>query len=345
MARHFTSKCHPVLGTDGIYKAARSRRDVRLSESNRDGGMARFSIGFVETGANINPTQGQDSSLVIPSAALSARQALEAAFAESYAGSTVPDFVRQRALQDMTTISDEVSANIAAAPLLRNSLGPALSEAQGDITSLQTSALRDATTTFKNVAGLYDAIADNIITLSGNARRQGIRSLTALSDGDAYISNLSTALPNATASRQFEADNREVLVLSARVNAILAAVSVVPNVPYQSREDAENARTNLTLSLEILADDIADKGWDNTWRQLNDLRVLVNRDLGGRAGSLPRLVVLNRPRPISSSLLAWQLYGASPDKVIDKAADLVARNKAHHPSFLKANNLEALIDD
>ncbi|MEE9357463.1 DNA circularization protein [Candidatus Vondammii sp. HM_W22] len=121
---------HPFMGTLRV-----AVRNARKRESTRDGGMAKFTITFVESGENTRPDAVIDTRQVIDAKADVAIVAASADFAKSFSTDDVPEFVRNGALVDLNSATDSIDDAVASIPGLE-SLGPDLATLSGDLPSL-----------------------------------------------------------------------------------------------------------------------------------------------------------------------------------------------------------------
>jgi prophage DNA circulation protein len=330
---------HPYLGTLSVVAIS-----ADLSESTREGGMARFALEFVEAGQNELP-EGAPADALVGAAAASAESAAEGDFGRDYATAGQPDFVADGAKADAAAISGAAQRVIANAPLLRQRLAPAMAAATAAVAGLPAAGILDPARIFRAVTGPFPAVYSGLSTLPAPARTAGLDRLIHLAAAP-VLATAPAPVPraDATPARQRQAGNQDCLVLAARIAAAAAACRAALLAEYGARSDADQARARLVDALDALADAAAGRGWDTAWMALLDLRRATARALAIKAGYLPYLVRLDRPRPVASTLLSWALYGADPGRVVARGAELAARNRGPRPGFLGPTGLEALID-
>jgi prophage DNA circulation protein len=138
---------------------------------------------------------------------------------------------------------------------------------------------------------------------------------------------------NVTAIDQFF----KIITLSGAVRAAQAGL-------YNSREDALLRRDQTVKHLNALRTTLAVNEWDQSWHATNQLVSSLSQDINDHIGRLPKTIRIKSGQVRSSLALSHRLYGDQPSKVMDKANDLVARNKIIHPSFVSPEILEVIVD-
>jgi len=97
-------------------------------------------------------------------------------------------------------------------------------------------------------------------------------------------------------------------------------------------------------ALAEAAERAGEVGWDATWQALRTLRAAHIADLNDRAAPLPRLRSLRLAATLPSVVVAYRLDGDALDTLVDRAADLVARNRVPNPLLVPGGrDLEVLV--
>lgn len=135
--------------------------------------------------------------------------------------------------------------------------------------------------------------------------------------------------------------------LAARAGAVAAAARTAAVIPFESREEAGRWRDEIDAALagvgaeaQALAPRAA--GAVDVWRRAEDARGALAVDLNEIFGRLPRTRAL-RPGGISALVLAHDLVGDDPRRVVPFAADVVARNRLRHAGALPPAGVEVLL--
>lgn len=117
-------------------------------------------------------------------------------------------------------------------------------------------------------------------------------------------------------------------VLLRRASAIAlgeASADVVPS----SQQEASAIAQEIGDTIDMVAEEAADRFEDKSYAALSTLRRRLVNDLLARGASLAPIVVRTLPKPLPSLVAAYRLYQDS-----SRADELVARNDPPHPAFL-----------
>lgn len=293
---------------------------ARLSESTEQGGLARFSLTFVEAGENAHPTAKTDTASVVDAAAEAAQDLAIADFADlfSIVGAS---FLAADALA--TLLSAMTGIRSAANGLLGNdSIGPAflyqLTAAEGQVEP-------QLTTPQPLALSLYEPIQDlgrMAGALPGIAALRGLFAWTAPANRN-YP--LITAAPTPTQARQ--AANRTAITQLVRRAALIEATRAAAGVAFDSRTDAVILRNDLDEQLDAVAYTAS----DSVYRGLMALRVAMIRHVDAVSLDLKPKVSYLPGWTQPALVLAYRLYGDAT-----READIVSRNRTiRHPGFVR----------
>lgn len=117
---------HPYLGELTVTVT-----EIKLRESTAEGGVARFTITFVESGDATFPTAATDTGGAVDKAADAAEEDALAAFQTEYSVNEKPEFVAEDATSIVTDAMDAIEA-------ATRSVGMASTEVAGIVSSVRT---------------------------------------------------------------------------------------------------------------------------------------------------------------------------------------------------------------
>lgn len=313
---------HPTMGEKTVVL----KPPARIQESTREGGMARFTLVFVEEGENKYPTE----TAISATAAAEAVEAAQAAIAD--------DFGRNFDTGGLDLLeSDAARALLDVAGVISESMGAlrhVMRTVEGVI--LTTSAIgagpmdlvRDARSLAARLAALFGGLASGD---SGTASS----SLSALSLISAGIGAIKTTSASAR-----QDTNRAALDLLVRRQAAIGAAAVAASAGYASRDDAIKARDHAVKLLDAAR--IDDGATGTVFGALTDLRAATVRALTEKAGTLASVRLVEMAESMPAVLLAYRELGDAT-----RADELVARNRARiwHPLFVPAGATIEVLND
>lgn len=318
---------HPYLGALTVLCTGCS-----VTESSREGRMARFALAFAQAGENRFPRPSPDTRAATADAAADASTAVQTAFAGTFDVAKSPGYLLDAAVALVDRAIEDVEA--LAAPLIGEA-----DRAAGFAVTLTRLA--------EDAAGLA------LIPASLSARVAGVaRDLADLGPAGGAVAALGglsafgdtlASVPAGTVSRSRQAANRIAFVDLVRRSAAVESGRRSADLDFTSRQDALAARDTLAGRLDDAVVAAGDGADDEAFAALTDLRVAVIRDLSARGAALPSTVEVIPETTLPVLVLSNRLYGADPGTVISRAADLSGRNRIRHPGFVPGGEpLEAL---
>ena len=135
--------------------------------------------------------------------------------------------------------------------------------------------------------------------------------------------------------------------VAAEAAAVLAAVDLAADLPYESRRDASAWRDRLMAAIDAAsasAERLVPVAADPALSLLGNLaavRSAVSRDINEVIGRLPA-VRLVEPRTCTAWILAQAIAGDEPARLVAFVGDVVSRNRLEHQGALPARPLEVL---
>lgn len=292
---------HPYLGARTV-----AVQDYRLRETTREGGIARFSIQFIETAANLFPAATAATQARAASTADAASTAAQADFTDVFNVADLPQAF-------LTEIEAELDRTLA---VLTNRLG--------NVTTAIAAEIRAP-------GNMAAAIVGAIARLSAlvNEPLQAFGLYEALFDAG----STSPPVPQTTANRRAQARNVGALHGLTRQTAVIEAARQAALADYASRNDALAIADRLLAGIDAqmeATDPVSGAPIDDAlYQSLAVLRTAVSSDLRSRGARLPDLMNYTPATTLPALVLAHQLYGDAT-----RDAEIVARNKIRHPGFV-----------
>lgn len=332
---------HPFLGE----KTVGTQGSARIEENFRDGGMASFSMTFVEAGISLEPTGATDFAGTVGAGADTLINSLADSVTNKFdtGGS---DFLADSAL---TNVQGGLTMIQKTLNTLQGGTPGTISEALFKLATIQTD-VPGVIDSPSQLAGLLtsamsiysDILSDPVSPTAGSAGsvRPNITAPLVLLD---FGKPLDTDSPNifggalpvideTTVTRETEATNKEIIVDFFRGGGLAEAARASATIDYESQQEAEAVLTLLTDAhtalLASIGEDLAD---DETFDSIRDLQPLVVEAMRGKGANLPEIRDFNLPADVLPSLVISHLLY----KDIDREASIVDRNQPAliHPGF------------
>ena len=303
---------HPYYGVRSVAVG-----DVRVRETVTDGGMAVFSIDFIETPAQpVEPTATLDALAGLLARVPSVRQKLREQFLAAYKPGTWQD--------RLAGALRSASGGIASGLVLAHLAGESAARAHRDVTRLSNNAaalVASPATVLETLVGVFDHFPIGAW--------RGVLTAYGFNPGPRPSA---TTPAGAAEQASFDALRQVIQRL-----ALVRAVELAAQDSFGNYEAAIAAREYL---LDLL-DEQAQDAEDAIYPALVQLRADLIRALPGDASGLPRLRSYTPPQTVPSLVLAHDLYGA-----LGLEGDILTRNRVEHPAFIPGGQpLEVLSDD
>ncbi|TKA91804.1 DNA circulation protein [Guyparkeria sp. SB14A] len=276
-------------------------RDYQVRETTREGGMATFTIEFIEAGQAEYPGESPATGEQVNARADALAEAATQDFARTFSVDGQPQYFVQAVQTETSRVLSEITQHATA------------------IAGLVDDPAAMAAYLLDEVLGYPSA------TTALNAVRQFQRLFSAGDDAP--------SVPTTTTNRRRQARNVAAVHTLTRRAALVGAAKQAAQADYASRADA--TRTATTILDEIddqqeATDPVNGDPIDDTvYQSLATLRATVAEDLRVRGARVPRLKRV-QPRSTTPALaLAHQIYGDAT-----RETEIVARNGIHHPGFI-----------
>lgn len=300
---------HPYHGTFRV-----AVREFRVRESSSEGGIAYFSIDFVETEARPPaPTAAPNAADRLRASAELARAGVREEFLAAY---------------QQTSLVDSAANMLRAATLRVNNVRSSIGRTAQQVATMQ----RRIDELLSSVQALVRAPS-----LLWAALVSLFDSLTAREAVAAYDFDPGQRPPATTSSRRVEQGNFDALQAAIQRVAIIRAAEASTEEVYDSYETAVEARETIVMRLDHQVETASAESFP----AILQLRADLTRAVPPPGADLPHLMKVTPPQTTPSLALAYQLYGTTALDVLER--DLVRRNHIAHPGFLRGGvTLEVL---
>lgn len=288
----------------------------RYRETADDGGMARFSMEFIETPAQpIQPAAATVSTIAVATKANALSTVLSSTFTDVFSVLRQPQFAIDSVTQLLTDAASELDA--AFAPII--TAAQDLATFKRSVTNM-IEAAEDLVRAPTELAAEVAAIL-GLAPLSAGVSRETVTALIK-----AYDFTTTAPVPDEdTPTRTTEAANQAALTAFWRSAIIAQAAIVIVDVGFDSYDDAVEARDQILTRLDAESETAG----DDVFPALQSLRAALVVAVPGPDNDLVRLVPVTPPTTVPSVVLAYSLYGD-----LDSELDLVARNRIRHAGFI-----------
>lgn len=313
---------HPYYGRRTVVLA----NPARISETPDEGGLARFSLDFVEAGDNTQPSARIDTPSVVERRADAAAAVLVEDFSDRFTVAGKPDFVEAGALtvaKDVMSALDGVRRRLVPDLSVLDDYTAAASGVSGKLASL----IRTPADFANQLLGLYAGLTG----LAGTPQS----ALAAYRGLASYGAGL-PSVARTTPSRQQQATNQDALAGLTRRAALVESARVASRIEFDSYDQAAAVRDELAGRLDDEASGIGPGGaavtvTDPVYDALVSLRAAMVRDINTRGADSPRISSATLSATLPALVAAYRIYGDAT-----RADELVARNAGliRHPGFV-----------
>jgi len=310
---------HPWLGRLQVQVET-----YRLRESTSAGGMATFTISFIEAGKRLFPNSTVSTASEVDKNATAAIAVVNQGFVDVFSVDKQPGWV-----------ADAAIANIDAATSAINKVTESMPGIPSALTDFQDSlgALQSATNNLvRDPLALASGISSSVNTIASvfAGPLDALRAYNALSLFGTSLPATNTNTP----ARKVESANQQATTDFIKQTATIEAARTSSVVVPDSSAAATVIRDDLAERLDILADTAS----DDMYVALMDLRAAVVKDLTSRAAQLPQISQFTPFDTMPALVIAQRVYGDAK-----RESEIVLRNRIHHPGFVSGGTpLEVL---
>jgi prophage DNA circulation protein len=321
---------HPYLGEMTV--TAIEVRGPR--ESTREGGMARFSVTFVESGDKVFPKATADTTQAVDDNAQVTAYYTQREFADNFDASS-PEYVMDSAQTLVSRVADKIDAVRRLIP----SVPETVTDFVNDLQSFTQSAESLIRTPADLAADIYGIVAD-IAGLPDRIERalDAYGQLADLFADDRAVTETVSIGGVESVGLTRQARNEIAINALVRRAAVVEAVRATAGIEYESVDDAETDRDTLAERLDAESELTAD---DACFVAICDLRAAMVTDFTARGADLARVDTYTPATTLPALVIAQIIYGDATE-----AGAIVTRNSIAHPGFVPGGeSLEVLIDD
>jgi hypothetical protein len=306
--------------------------------SDKENGVARFTLSFIEADEPAPPAEVDDSASKVNDAADAAQEAALEDFAKSWNLAGVPGYVYDAATELVRDVGGTLTG--LAGPL------PGILEGTSKFIGGTAKLLGVAREVLDNPMAFFmrqansltgGLLSDGMALGSKVAGLGRMLSLLSGSEKDAYKTQQSfrttgqswPGVPTYTENRRIQAGNQYALQALVERTAVIDAARMTPYIPLESREEAVAVRDALTEQIDALAE----KAPDTLYKRRETLRAAVVADITKRGPELARIGSYTPKATRPALVVAYELYH-DLGREADKATELAARNGISHPGFV-----------
>jgi prophage DNA circulation protein len=301
---------HPYYGTVSVTVFG----EVQISESTREGGMAKFALTFLEAGKQEEPKSAEDTDAKLTDQ----KGVCDASFAKDFAADFSVDGLPDFAVDDALGQADDLMA------LPDVDLG-SVDWIRADPTSVLTSLLPE------NLRKSLDAplaLAQGVIGLIGGAQRW--LSFFNFSEG---LASSASAVTATTASRLAVVGNQTAFSDLVRGGATSSRIYELATTQPATTVEAQVLRSEIVQRADAIL--FSDNVSQATSQAVVQLRTVALQHLASNTVELPSLVSVTQQQVRPSVVLAHDFYGDTW-YAEGRSDDLVSRNSVAHPGFVPA---------
>ena len=328
----------PWRGSKDVYVIGR----IRTEESKSEGGYCTISFKCVEA-VPAASFERVDRSATLDQQADATIAAASEDFAETFSVAGLPAANQVSTVEAFDAASEAMQV---AAKRINGVIGTA-NEARAVIDDFNEGAeslFSDGealVASMAEVVGAVVGIGDAALDTANLAASLPARTQAAIVD--ATVTGVETilafaddliAISTATATGETEATNRGSVVDTFQVIGLAEACRATTNLPFESRQQAQDVRGRLVTAFDDELGDLSDAVYDAVLL----LRANLVQHLDEVAAGLPDLVNYTVPRLASTSEIAQDFYGDG-----SRADDIETRNRIGSPLFVPAGTVLELL--
>jgi len=334
---------HPYLGELRVALQG----DAKLKETTAEGGMARFTLTFVESGEAVFPSGQANTPSIVNLRADEAEVAIAKAFEDKFSVDGLPAFVAESAVGQLGNAATVLGDMPKLAPLADGAMAK-FSPDLGALKAKLPDLVRTPLDLAKQLTGIVDQVRSitkaPLSVIGGplpNLKRDpqaALKMLRKLFDFGKPGSRFpAPSVPATTSTRLQEASNQGASNALVQQAAAVSAARAASEMEFQAFDDAQAVRTELA---DLLDEQMAATTSDGAYNALAALRSATVKDITARGADLARVVDYTPGATLPALVLAYDLYEDA-----GRDAEIVARNHVRHPGFVPGGSpLEVLTD-
>lgn len=291
---------HPYYGSIQV-----NCQVISIRESTSEGRIARISLQFIEAGEKFFPDSSPNRTAAVESSA----DTLDAAAADDFAGvfsvEGFPEFVSLFAIRDIIKFLNAIFSD------------------QADINLISA---------FSSLLQTPRSLALGIQSLLSEFKGTGTKKTPSKTLIETC--NYGNRIPNTSKSTTQARinGNSNTLIDLVRRSAISAASRSAVEARFDTRNDAESVRDVIAEAIDSQAEITSEIP---IYLALTDMRAALVQAVPPEG--LPDLVAVNVKRPVSSLVLAYDLYADAL-----RGDEIIIRNNVRHPGFIGPADIQVV---
>lgn len=313
---------HPYYGK--VRVCVDQRFTVR--ESRTEGGIARFSMPFVEAGKVKFPKSGLDPRGLVEKAQGALDAAASADFAENFSILEQAAFVVNSATEKVQAFADRVDAATAGISATADQIAE-LAFSVRNLKSTVNDLISKPTELAAKIMASLDLL---VVSLDPSDVLDTVKQIFNFGDDDA-------SFPRTTASREQQYRNQISINTLIQVFAVSRASTAAANVTFKSTDEAIAEQAILTNKIDALSENPETS--DTVYTTLQEIRAQVVQAVPDITQGLASVTDLQIPATTNSIVLAYEL-----NKSLDDEQDLIDRNRLRHPGFVVGGSTIEVLD-
>jgi len=314
---------HPYYGVQNVRCT-----ECSIAETKDEGGMARFSLSFIEAGTVAFPSASADKLSQLTTASDGLIEESRGAFSTIFSVAGAPGYVVESATEIVEDTVDFIEDNgnlVNKASITASELAYSLINLRANVNDLILAPEK-----------LAQRFTDSIELLSGvwEDTKTAAKKLTGMAErlpGDTI-----TLPDNPTTTREREKDNNEAVGTLRRRACIANAAKKAADSDWQSYTDAILNRRRL---LDAIDAELLTTTSDAVYEKLIELRALLVDLVPSPDRDLPDLKTVQFKQTLPSLVIAYKVYGN-----IDQEQDIIDRNAIKNPCFIPGGTDLEVID-
>jgi prophage DNA circulation protein len=316
---------HPTLGSIDVIPAD----GCKTSWSKNEGGIEYLTLVFVQAGENQYPKADIDTRAAILTKAETAQETVATTFEAKFDTDGFPEFVATDAETVSVAMADQIEAAGNAYPV-DPEISPVLFGSVSDFVSEKSTLVRNPRSFVARVQEITNAL-DQVFPDALNAYKAFKR---LLAFGDDFV-----PVPTTTTTRERQAQNRKAQVDLVRREALIGMAKAVPDIDFDSYDDAVVFRDEVATYLDDEILTIGDTDDDEVLQAFVDLHTAVVADVTTRGGNLERVKTVRLRETLPALAVTYEQYDSA-----ERDQDLIDRNKIRHPGFVPGGSeLQVLV--
>ncbi len=347
---------HPYWGVMTVSLDGRAR----VSESTKQGRMAKITATFIEGGDDLRQIFALDTAEVVLTDSAKVLEASQNQFADAFSVIEAIESVASditSAIQTVTSAISSVRGKISAVLQIVDTASAAITSFSDSVSALILTPVALANTFSAMVTSVVDGVtsigdayetvleffgSEEALPAEGNliAERARIDALLVMIGGLGTLADELTAVPSGESQQtSIKRDNQAAFVRLMKASCIASVSTTAVALNYESYDQAQAVREAIVELIDDLISD--DDLGDDLYGPLTDLRASLSDHFGSVANELPELEERTALATVPALVLAYQIYGDYA-----REGEILSRNQQlRDPSAIPSGQaIKVLID-